>query len=299
MRLRESIGLGNTVSPRRVRSAKSPKGKAAARNLSISHNPKAMDKRGRLNELAGLAEIRGRLQKLSSKETARVLQWFFRTGPGEYGEGDVFIGIKIPPLRKLAGEFKDVRLKTVKALLRSKIHEERALALMILVRQFARADMKLREQIYDCYLAQTRYINNWDLVDGSAPYIVGPFLWNRDRSQLYILAKSNSLWERRIAILSTLHFIRQNDFADALKISGLMLSDRHVLIHKAVGWMLREIGKRDVKVEKTFLKSHYLKMPRTMLRYAIERFPDSQRTKYLLGKIWTSARSRSKFVVFI
>jgi 3-methyladenine DNA glycosylase AlkD len=235
MRLRESIGLGNTVSPRRARSAKSPKGRPAARNLSISHNPKAMDKRGRLNELAGLTEIRGRLQKLSSKETAKVLQWFFRTGPGECGEGDVFIGIKIPPLRKLAGEFKDVRLKTVKALLRSKIHEERALALMILVRQFARADMKLREQIYDCYLAQTRYINNWDLVDGSAPYIVGPFLWNRDRSQLYILAKSNSLWERRIAILSTLHFIRQNDFADALKISGLLLSDRHVLITKPWG----------------------------------------------------------------
>jgi 3-methyladenine DNA glycosylase AlkD len=238
-----------------------------------------------MNELTALAEIRERLQKLSSKETAKALQWFFRTGPGEYGEGDVFIGIKIPPLRKLAAEFKDVRLKTVKALLRSKIHEERTLGLMILVRQFARADMRLREQIYDCYLAQTRYINNWDLVDGSAPYIVGPFLWSRDRSQLYVLAKSNSLWERRIAILSTLYFIRQNDFADALKISALLLSDKHDLIHKAVGWMLREIGKRDVKVEKSFLKSHYLKMPRMMLRYAIERFPDSQRRKYLLGKI--------------
>jgi len=232
-----------------------------------------------------LSELKTRLQKLASKETAKSLQRFFKTGPGEYGEGDVFIGIKVPPLRKLAVEFERASLKTVKVLLRSRIHEERTLALMILVRQFTAADEKLRERIYDLYLAQTRFINNWDLVDGSAPYIVGPYLWERDRRQLYILAKSPSVWERRIAILSTFYFIRQEDFADALKISELLLSDQHDLIHKAAGWMLREIGKRNLAVEESFLKMHYSKMPRTMLRYAIERFPESQRRAYLLGRI--------------
>src|SRR6185503_15630694 len=135
------------------------------------------------------------------------------------------------------------------------------------------------------YFAHSRFINNWDLVDGSAPYIVGPFLWNRERRQLYVLAQSTSLWEKRIAILATLYFIRQNDFADALKIAKILLADEHDLIHKAVGWMLREIGKRDVAVEKQFLKTHYRKMPRTMLRYAIERFPESERRAYLQGKV--------------
>jgi 3-methyladenine DNA glycosylase AlkD len=230
-------------------------------------------------------QIRGRLQKLASKEIAKAMQWFFKTGPGEYGEGDVFIGIKVPALRKLSAEFADAALKTLKALLRSKVHEERTLALMILVRQFARGDEKLRERIYDFYLEHARFINNWDLVDGSAPYIVGPFLWKRECKPLYVLAKSASLWEKRIAILSTFYFIRENDFADALKISEILLADRHDLIHKAVGWMLREIGKRDLAVEEAFLKTHYRKMPRTMLRYAIERFPESQRRKYLLGEI--------------
>jgi 3-methyladenine DNA glycosylase AlkD len=232
-----------------------------------------------------LPEIKRRLERLSSKETARALQWFFKTGPGEYGEGDVFIGIKIPPLRKLAAECEQAPLKMVKALLTSKIHEERTLALMILVRQFAAADERRRERIYTFYLTQTRFINNWDLVDGSAPYIVGRFLWSRDRSHLYVLAKSDSLWEKRIAILSTFYFIRQNDFRDALKISALLISDKHDLIHKAVGWMLREIGKRSPAVEESFLKTHYRRMPRTMLRYAIERFSESHRRKYLLGEI--------------
>jgi 3-methyladenine DNA glycosylase AlkD len=228
--------------------------------------------------------IRGRLQLLADAETAKVLQRFFKTNAGEYGEGDIFIGIKVPPLRKLAAEFQTAPLKGVRSLLRSKIHEERALALMILVRQFGRADSKLRQEIYDFYLAHTPFINNWDLVDGSAPYIVGPFLWERDRRQLYRFAKSDSLWERRIAILSTFYFIRQNDFTDALSISELLINDEHDLIHKAVGWMLREIGKRDQAAEELFLRKHCQTMPRTALRYAIERFPEPLRRKYLRGE---------------
>jgi len=230
-------------------------------------------------------EIKDRLQKLASRETAEILQKFFKTGIGEYGEGDVFIGIKVPPLRKLAGQFQHATLKTVKVLLKSKIHEERTLALMILVRQFERADENLRKQIYDFYLAHVLFINNWDLVDGSAPYIVGPYLWTRNRKQLHQFAKSASLWERRIAIISTFYFIRQNDFDDALKIAERLLKDEHDLIHKAVGWMLREIGKRNLAVEESFLKLHCHTMPRTTLRYAIERFPESKRRQYLSGEL--------------
>jgi 3-methyladenine DNA glycosylase AlkD len=229
--------------------------------------------------------IHRRLRELANPEVAIILQRFFKTAADEYGEGDTFIGIKVPPLRKLAAEFQTVPIATVKRLLRSKIHEERVLALMILHRQFTRGDEAARERIYDFYLAHSAFINNWDLVDGSAPYIIGPFLWTRDRKQLYVFARSNSLWERRIAILATFYFIRQNDFADALKISRLLLEDEHDLIHKAVGWMLREIAKRNVRAAEAFLKLHYRKMPRTMLRYAIERFPESRRQKYLRGKI--------------
>ena len=230
-------------------------------------------------------KIRRSLRRLADTNTALVLQRFFKTGPGEYGEGDVFVGIKVPILRKLAAEFEEESLQTLRILLKSKIHEERMLALMILVRRFARENDQGRRQIYKLYLAHSRLINNWDLVDGSAPYIVGAFLWSRNRQPLYVLAKSPSLWERRIAILSTFHFIRQNDFGDALRISKLLLGDEHDLIHKAVGWMLREIGKRDRTIGETFLKMHYREMPRTMLRYAIERFPEARRRKYLLGRI--------------
>jgi 3-methyladenine DNA glycosylase AlkD len=233
-----------------------------------------------------LSEIRTRLQAIANQETSQTFQSFFKTGPGQYGEGDVFIGIKIPPLRKLAAAFQDAPLKTVERLLKSKIHEERALALMILVRQFSRGDDRVRQRIYRFYLAHKQHINNWDLVDGSAPYIVGVFLWDRSREPLYALAKSVSLWDRRIAVLSTFHFIRQNDFGDALKIAKLLVKDDHDLIHKAVGWMLREIGNRDREVEERFLKSQYSRMPRTMLRYAIERFPEARRRQYLLGRVY-------------
>jgi 3-methyladenine DNA glycosylase AlkD len=234
--------------------------------------------------MMSLPEIKQSLKKHANKATAEVLQRYFKTGAGEYGEGDVFIGIKVPPLRRLSAEFERAPLKTVQALLKSKIHEERTLALMILVRKFADADEDLRKQIYDVYLAHTLFINNWDLVDGSAPYIVGPFLWKRDRGALYVFAKSASLWERRIAIISTFYFIRQNDFADALRLAEILLADEHDLIHKAVGWMLREIGKRNIAAAESFLKKHSRTMPRTTLRYAIERFPELQRRKYLLGK---------------
>ena len=234
---------------------------------------------------AARSSIQNRLKNLADKNTAAVLQRFFKTGAGQYGEGDVFLGIKVPPLRKLSAEFQDASLATVRALLKSEIHEERTLALMILVRQFSRADERLREQIYDFYLQHIRFINNWDLVDGSAPYIVGPYLFSRSRRQLHAFAKSNSVWERRIAIIATFYFIRRNDFADALEIAARLLSDDHDLIHKAVGWMLREIGKRDKAAEESFLKEHYRRMPRTTLRYAIERFPEAERQRYLSGKV--------------
>jgi 3-methyladenine DNA glycosylase AlkD len=228
-----------------------------------------------------LPELRRRLRAAANAETARNLQWFFKTGPGEYGQGDVFCGIKVPPLRKLAAEFQDLPWKAIEILLTSQIHEERSLALMILVRQFARGHAATQERLYRFYLAHTRFINNWDLVDGSAPYIVGPFLWGRDRKQLYVLAKSPLVWERRIAILATFYFIRRNDFSDALEISRLLVGDEHPLIHKAVGWMLREMSKRDPAVVESFLRRHHRRMPRTMLRYAIERFPPAKRRRYL------------------
>jgi 3-methyladenine DNA glycosylase AlkD len=212
------------------------------------------------------AEIKQRLQKLANPRDAQSLQRFFKTARGQYGEGDVFIGIKVPPLRRLAVEFQHASPPTLKRLIRSKVHEERTLALMILIRQFARGDEATRTRIYAFYLAHVEFINNWDLVDGSAPYIVGPYLSTRNRTPLHVFAKSKSLWERRIAIISTLHFIRQNDFRDALKIAKLLRDDEHDLIHKAVGWMLREIGKRDLAAEEAFLKLHYRVMPRTMLR---------------------------------
>jgi 3-methyladenine DNA glycosylase AlkD len=230
-------------------------------------------------------EIRKRLQKLADKEKAKILWGFFKTGPGDYGEGDIFLGVTVPALRKLLKEYDGILLNETIKLLRSSIHEERLLALLMLIRAFERGDDALKKKIYSLYLKNTRYINNWDLVDLSAPNIVGSYLVDKNRKPLYKIVKSNDLWERRIAILSTFAFIRQNDFDDALGIARMLLADEHDLIHKAVGWMLREVGKRSVSIEERFLKKHYTKMPRTMLRYAIERFPEGKRTNYLNGKI--------------
>jgi len=230
-------------------------------------------------------EIKKKLESLGSREQAEVSRWFFKTGPGEYGAGDVFIGIKVPVLRKLAKAFADLPLKEAATLLNSEIHEARLLALLILVRMFERGDDSIRQQIYTLYLRSTSSVNNWDLVDSSAPYIIGPYLAGRSRAPLYRLAQSKSLWERRIAIMATFHFIKNSEFSETLKIAQMLLSDREDLIHKSVGWMLREIGKRHMQTEENFLKKCYQKMPRTMLRYAIEKFPEPKRQAFLKGTI--------------
>jgi len=229
-------------------------------------------------------KIQKRLRQFATREKARVLQGFFKTGPGEYGEGDIFLGVVVPDIRRVAKEFQDAPLREVIKLLKSAIHEERLLALLLLVGAYTRGDDALKKKIFSLYLKNTKFINNWDLVDLSAPNIVGTHLLERSRKPLYMLARSTDLWKRRIAVLSTFAFIRQNDFDDTLRISKNLLKDDHDLIHKAVGWMLREIGKRDLRTEELFLKQHYKKMPRTMLRYAIERFPEGKRRNYLDGK---------------
>ena len=225
-----------------------------------------------------------RLRSLGSPEQAANIARFFKTGPGEYGEGDQFIGVKVPVIRKVAKEFKSLPLAEVESLLHSEIHEERLLALVILVSQFEKADIAIRKSIYDLYLANTGHINNWDLVDLSAPKIVGGHLETRSRKPLYRLAKSASLWERRISIVATGWFIWRDDFADTLKIAEILLGDQEDLIHKAVGWMLREVGKRDEATLIEFLDKHCRVMPRTMLRYAVEKFPEKKRRGYLKGK---------------
>ena len=210
-----------------------------------------------------------------------MLQGFFRTGPGQYGEGDVFIGVRVPEVRAVCRECRDAPLAAVLALLESRIHEERLLALLLLVHAFERGDDTTRRRIFDAYLAHTAFINNWDLVDLSAYAIVGGYLASRSRAPLARLARSHSLWERRIAIVSTFHFIRRGDLAETLRIADLLLNDPHDLIHKAVGWMLREAGKRDGAALRTFLDARHQRMPRTMLRYAIERFDEPERQRYL------------------
>jgi 3-methyladenine DNA glycosylase AlkD len=232
-----------------------------------------------------IKHIQKELKHMASKEDAQFLQRFFKTGKGEYGEGDKFLGIRVPALRKLAKECDGTCLKDVIHLLRSKFHEERMIALIFMVEQFKKGDHADKKAVYKSYLGHTAFINNWDLVDTSAEHIVGGYLLTRDRKPLYNLAKSKDLWERRIAILSTFHFIRQNQFEDTLTIAEILLKDREDLIHKAVGWMLREVGKRDMAAAEAFLKKHCREMPRTMLRYAIEKFPTKKRQKYLKGDV--------------
>lgn len=230
-------------------------------------------------------EIQAKLRAIANEEYAKAAQWFFKTGPGEYGEGDQFIGVRAPDLRRLARELKATPIEDALQLLQSAIHEDRVLALLLLVQSFGKGDAATKKKIYDAYLASTQFINGWDLVDLTAPHIVGAYLMDKSRKPLYKLVKSKSLWERRIAIMATFYFIRQKDFADALQIAELLLRDKHDLIHKAVGWMLREIGNRDIAAEEAFLQVHYKTMPRTMLRYAIEKFPEAKRQAYLKGTI--------------
>lgn len=230
-------------------------------------------------------KIKKRLKQLADKGKAEVLQRFFKTGPGEYGEGDVFIGVKVPDLRKVAKVFQDIATEDVIVLLESAIHEERLLALLILVRKYVTGNETAKKRIYRLYLEKTKFINSWDLVDGSAHHIVGDYLMDKNKAPLLRLAKSEDLWERRIAILASFYFIKHGKYEETLKIARILLTDSEDLIHKAVGWMLREIGKRDMILEEMFLQKHYKEMPRTMLRYAIEKFPEPKRQKYLKGKI--------------
>jgi 3-methyladenine DNA glycosylase AlkD len=232
-----------------------------------------------------LSQIKKDLARLKNPEKAKVLSGFFKTGKGEYGEGDKFLGIIVPDQRKIAKKYTDIGLTDTQKLLSSKIHEHRLTALFILIGKYKKANETEKKKIFNFYLKNTRNINNWDLVDLSAPNIVGDYLLEKNREILYHLSRSTNLWEKRIAILATLAFIRNNDFKDTLEISKVLLRDKHDLIHKAVGWMLREIGKRDLKTEEEFLKKHYKIMPRTMLRYAIERFPEEKRLNYLKGVI--------------
>jgi 3-methyladenine DNA glycosylase AlkD len=230
-------------------------------------------------------EIQNQLVSLSNNEEGLFLQKYFKTGPGQYGEGDFFRGIRVPVLRRLSKAHQEIALAQAELLLHSEYHEDRLLALMILVRKYDRADEANRTAIYKLYLSNTKFINNWDLVDSSAEHIVGAYLRERSRKPLDRLSRSRSIWERRIAILATFHFIRLGEFEETLRIAEGLLGDKEDLIHKAVGWMLREVGKRDIKKEEAFLRVHYRQMPRTMLRYAIEKFPEVKRQRYLRGTV--------------
>jgi 3-methyladenine DNA glycosylase AlkD len=229
-------------------------------------------------------KIQAGIKKLQSKSRSPILQKFFKTGPGEYAEGDIFLGLTVGQSRGIAKQFKDLPLKDLAPLMKSKIHEERLIALVILCERFPKAVESEQTKIFNFLIKYRKGINNWDLVDTVAPAILGPYLFERDRRILFQYAKSKNLWEKRIAIMSTFYFLRQKDFTDTLKIAEILLHDEHDLIHKAVGWMLREVGKRDVKVEKKFLNKYATKMPRTMLRYAIEKFPETERKAYLAKK---------------
>lgn len=224
------------------------------------------------------------LKTAGDQTKATVLGQFFKTGKGQYGEGDVFLGVYVPIQRQIAKKYSALSLVDLQTLLKSKIHEHRTGALFILCDQFKKADEKAKEKLFKFYLKNSKGINNWDLVDLSAPNIVGEWLLKKDRKILYKLAHSKNLWEKRIAIVSTFTFIRAKEFDDTLKISEILLSADHDLIHKAVGWMLREAGKRDEKVLRKFLDKHATKMPRTMLRYSIEKFNEQTRKYYLCLK---------------
>ncbi|MCF7907697.1 MAG: DNA alkylation repair protein [Candidatus Omnitrophica bacterium] len=228
-----------------------------------------------------LPQIKKTLANYSNKKKAKILQSFFKTGSGEYAEGDIFIGVTVPQIRKLAKEYQNISLVVLKKLIKSPIHEERLLALIILVLKFQEATTGKKAEIYRLYLQNTSYVNNWDLVDLTAANIVGAYLWDKNRSILFKLAKSKNLWERRIAIVSTAYFIKNNQFKDTLKVAKMLLCDKEDLIHKATGWMLREVGKRDQSLEERFLSKYQLKMPRITVRYAIERFPEARRQAYL------------------
>ena len=234
-----------------------------------------------------LQNLKKDLRIYQKKDKAKILQRFFKTGPGEYGEGDIFLGLKAEEIKTVVKKYQGFSLLNLKKLLASKIHEERTAAVIILNYQFQKADIKGKNKIYKFYLNNLSGINSWDLVDNSAHRIIGVYLSfsGISREILYKLARSGGLWKRRIAIMATYQFIRERQFEETLKLAKILLNDKEDLIHKAVGWMLREVGNRDLATEESFLKKYYRKMPRTMLRYAIEKFPEKKRKSYLKGKI--------------
>ena len=231
-------------------------------------------------------KAREEIRALANKEIAQHSLRFFKTDKGEYGHGDLFLGVRAPQIRLIAKKHIDISITDMKTLIQSKYHEERFLGLIILVNKYAKTkDKKNRNQLYKIYVSSFKYINNWNLVDVTCSHVTGKHLIDKDRTILYKWAKSEDLWTKRIAMVSTFSFIRKNDLEDTFKIAEILLHDEHDLIHKAVGWMLREAGKRDIKKEETFLKKYYKTMPRTMLRYSIEKFPETKRQKYLKGTI--------------
>ncbi len=236
--------------------------------------------------MTALESLKKDLRKFERPEKAKLLKRFFKTGKGEYAEGDNFLGLITDETRSVAKKYLDLSFSDLSKLLSSRIHEERVCVVMILTKRFEK-DEKERKEIFNFYLKNISGINNWDLVDISCPKIIGRYLFEEELSRdlLYKFAKSDNLWKRRIGIMSTFYFIGKCDFNDTLEISKILLNDKHDLIHKAVGWMLREIGKRDLATEEKFLRINYKKMPRTMLRYAIEKFPEVRRKKYLESKI--------------
>lgn len=229
-------------------------------------------------------KIKNRLGDFINKDKVAIYQNFFKTGHGQYGEGDIFWGINVPNQQKVVKEFKDVSIDTILELLKSKVHEHRLTSIMMLTNKFVISDKKTQEKIYKLYLKNAKYVNNWDLVDSSAHIIIGGYLYENklNRNILEKLAKSKNLWEKRISIIATYYFIKNKEHRDTFKIAEILINDKHDLIHKACGWMLREVGKRiNQEIEEEFLKKYYKKMPRTMLRYAIERFEESKRQYYL------------------
>jgi len=245
--------------------------------------------RAQKNHVVSLPALRRELAGLTDPAQAAFLQRFFKTGPGEYAEGDRFRGIRVPVLRRLSRGYGSLRMEDILVLLKSPWHEDRLVALLVLARQFGGASAQEQRKIYQLYLNHTRYINNWDLVDVTVTHIVGAWLLDRDPAPLFSLVASPFLWERRIAIVATHEFIRRNRFDLTLQLAEKLLDDPHDLIHKAAGWMLREVGKRDQGVLRRFLDQHQDHMPRTMLRYAIERLPPSER----LHRLKSSAKIRS------
>ncbi len=237
-----------------------------------------------MSEIRSAAEVRGLLRKRASREKAEFLPRFFKTGPGEYGEGDRFYGVVVPECRRIAKAGRSLPESDLEDLLSSPLHEERTVALLVMVERFERGSERDRSRVYRLYRRNLGRVNNWDLVDGSAPAIVGGYFEERDRAPLYRWARSRKLWERRIAMLATYRYIKNGDFKDALAIARILRDDEEDLIRKAVGWMLREIGNRDRESEERFLRAHHRKMPRTMLRYAIEKFEPPLRKAYLNGR---------------